>query len=89
MKLWPPMLAIVHILPNKMRRGVRLWVPLFLVWLLLPFAVVLLPVFFVLCAVLDIAPFATLGAFFAVLGSLNGTHVEVDSPDAAVFIHVY
>jgi hypothetical protein len=43
----------------------------------------------VVCAVMDIAPFATLGAFLAVLGSLNGTHVEVDSPDASVFIHVY
>lgn len=85
-----PMLAVVHVLPNRMRRGVRLWVPLFLVWLLLlPFVLVLLPVYFVVCAVIDIAPFRTLGAFFQVLGSLNGFHVEVDSPDAAVLIHVY
>ena len=90
MTMLPPMLAIVHILPNKMRRGIRLWVPLFLIWLLLlPFVLVLLPVFFVVCAVMDVNPFATLGAFLAVLGSLGGTHVEVDSPDAAVFIHVY
>ncbi|MBS0473454.1 MAG: hypothetical protein JSR60_20460 [Proteobacteria bacterium] len=85
-----PMLAIVQILPAKSRRTLRLWVPLFLVWLLLlPFAVVLLPLYFVMCAVMDIAPFRTLGAFFAVLGSVAGTHVEVDSPDASVFIHVY
>ena len=90
MTLVPPMLAVVHIMPSRTRRRLRLWVPLFLVWLLLlPFVLVLLPVYFVVCAVMDIAPFATLGAFFAVLGSLNGTHVEVDSPDAAVFIHVY
>jgi hypothetical protein len=90
MIMLPPMLAIVHILPNKMRRGIRLWVPLFLIWLLLlPFVLVLLPVFFVICVVMDTNPFAVLGAFLAVLGSLNGTHVEVDSPDAAVFIHVY
>ena len=90
MTMLPPMLAIVRILPNRMHRGIRLWVPLFLVWLLLlPFVLVLLPVFFVVCAVIDIAPFRTLGAVCAVLGSLNGTHVEVDSPDASVFIHVY
>jgi hypothetical protein len=65
-------------------------VPLFVIWLLLlPFALVLLPVYFVVCAAMDIAPFATLGAFLAVLGSLNGTHVEIDSPDASLFIHVY
>ena len=90
MNLRPPMLAVVHILPSRSHRGLRLWVPLFIVWLLLlPFILVLLPVYFVVCAVMDIAPFATLGAFFAVLGSLNGTHVEVDSPTASVFIHVY
>jgi hypothetical protein len=86
----PPMLAIVHVLPTRMRRGIRLWVPLFLVWLLLlPFLLVLLPVYFVVCAVVDIAPFKTLGGIFSVLGSLNGTHVEVESPGAYVFIHVY
>ena len=86
----PPLLAVVHILPNRVRRGIRLWVPLFQVWLLLlPFLLVLLPVYFVVCAVIDVHPFKTLGAFFAVLGSLNGTHVEVDSPQASVFIHVY
>lgn len=86
----PPMLAIVHILPTRMRRGIRLWVPLFLVWLLLlPFILVLLPVYFVTCAVIDVAPFKTLGVIFAVLGSLGGTHVEVESPKAAVLIHVY
>jgi hypothetical protein len=86
----PPLLAVVHILPNKVRRGIRLWVPLFLIGLLLlPFLLVLLPVYFVVCAVVDIHPFKTLGAFIAVLGNLNGTHVEVESTQASVFIHVY
>ena len=86
----PRMLAVVRILPHRMGRTIRLWVPLFLVWLLLlPFLIVLLPVYFVVCAVMDIAPFGTLGAVLMLLGSLNGTHVEVDSPTASVFIHVY
>jgi hypothetical protein len=88
--MMPPLLAFVHILPNSVHRGIRLWVPLFLIWLmLLPFLLVLLPVYFVVCAAIDIDPIATLGTFLRVLGSLNGTHVEVDSPSAAVLIHVY
>lgn len=86
----PPLLATVHILPGAARRGVRLWVPLFLIWLLLvPFALVLLPVYFVVCAVVDIHPLRTLGAALAVLASLHGTLVEVDSPSASIFIEVF
>jgi hypothetical protein len=88
--MMPPLLALVHILPSPMHRGIRLWVPLFLIWLLLlPFVLVLLPVYFVVCATIDIAPFHTLGSMLMLLGSLNGMHVEVDSPSAAVLIHVY
>ena len=90
MSYLPPLFMRIHILPNAMRRGIRLWVPVFLIWiLLLPFVLVLLPVYFVVCAIIDIHPFKTLGAFLAVLGSLGGTHIEVDTPDAGVFIHVY
>ena len=86
----PPLLALVQILPNTVHRGIRLWVPLFLIWLLLlPFVLVLLPVYFIVCAVIDIDPIRTLGTFLRVLGNLNGMHVEVDSPSAAVLIHVY
>lgn len=88
--MMPPLLALVHILPNTVHRGIRLWVPVFLIWLfLLPFLLVLLPVYFVVCAAIDIDPIRTLGSFLHVLGSLNGMHVEVDSPSAAVLIHVY
>ncbi len=90
MILMPPMLAVVRILPHRAGRHIRLWVPLFLAWLLLlPFVLVLLPVYFVVCAVKDIAPFRTLGAVLAVLGGLNGTHVEVESHGATFLVHVY
>jgi hypothetical protein len=90
MNLLPPMVAVVHFQTARMERRIRLWVPLFLVWLLLlPFILVLLPVYFVGCAVMDVAPFRTLSAIFGVLAGLGGTHVEVDGPDASVFIHVY
>lgn len=90
MNLMPPMMAVVHIAPRPPRRRIRLWLPLFLVWLLLlPFVPVLLPVYLVVCIVMEIRPLRTLGALFGVLGGLAGTHVEVDNPRANVFIHVY
>lgn len=90
MSLRPPLFMILHILPSASHRGLRLWVPLFLIWiLLLPFLLVVLPVYFVVCGGVDLRPFKTLGAFFMVLGSLGGTHLEVDTPSASVFVRIY
>jgi hypothetical protein len=90
MSLRPPLFMILHILPSASHRKLRLWMPLLLIWvLLLPFLLALLPVYFVTCAVLDLRPFKTLGAFFMVLASLGGTHLEVCTPRASVFVHIY
>jgi len=90
MNLRPPLFMIVRILPSAGHRGRRLWVPLLLIWLLLlPFLFGLLPVYCVTCAVLEVRPFKALGAVFAVLGSIGGTYLEIDSPRASVFVHIY
>ena len=90
MSLRPPLFMILYILPSAGHRGLRLWVPLVLIWiLLLPFVLVLLPVYFVTCVVLNLRPFKTLGAVFMVLGSLGGTHLEIDTPSASVLVHIY
>jgi hypothetical protein len=90
MSLGPPLFMILHILPSASHRRFRLWVPLLLIWiLLLPCLILLLPVYLVACAVLDLRPFKTLGALFMVLGSLGGTHLEVDTPSASVLVHIY
>jgi hypothetical protein len=82
------MLVRIHIIASQ-GRNFRLWIPIFLIWLLLlPFALVLLPAFFVLALVLDFDPFAALGTVLRFIGSMHGTHIEVDSPDAFVFVHV-
>jgi hypothetical protein len=56
--------------------------------LLLPFAIVLLPVLFIVCLVCGANPLAATAAVFAVLGSLNGMLVEIDRPQTKVFVHV-
>ena len=90
MSLRPPLLVIVRIPPSRGHRGFRLWLPLLLVWiLLLPLLLVLLPIYLVTSAVLGLRPFKLLSAFFAVFGSLGGTHVEVDGPGTSVFVHIY
>jgi hypothetical protein len=90
MSLRLPLFMIVRVQSSAGRRGLRLWLPLLLILiLLLPFLLVLLPVYFVACAILSLRPFKMLSAFFAVLGSLGGTHVEVDRPGTSVFLHIY
>ena len=58
-------------------------------FLMLPFAVVILPVLLITAVVLDIDPFPALASALRILSGLRGSHVEVDSPDASVFVHVY
>ena len=83
-----PLVVRVHV-TGRAGRGVRLWIPLFLMWLLLlPFALIVLPVLFVVCIVVDVDPLPALVAIWRVLCGLSGAHVEVEAPDASVFVHV-
>ena len=68
---------------------IRLWLPLFLLWLLLaPLVILLSPLW--LLALLLLGPRALTApmVLFDVLTSLSGTLVEVVAPDALVFIRV-
>jgi hypothetical protein len=71
-------------------RPLRLWFPLFLVWLLLlPFAVIVLPVAAIVLSAKRIDPWLATEVFFEMLCGISGTHLEVMGPQASVFIHVY
>ena len=83
-----PLVVRVHVLGRE-GRGVRLWIPLFLMWLLLlPLALIVLPVFFIVCIVADVDPFPALGAIWRVLCGLSGADVEVDAPHASVSMQI-
>jgi hypothetical protein len=84
-----PLIAVIRIRTLE-GRHVNLWVPLFLMWLLLlPFAVVLTPVFVIVCLAIGVDPFQAIANSWKIIAAFCGTHVEVDSPNATVFVHVY
>lgn len=81
----PPMLVLTDV--RRKGRRIRLWVPLFLIWLLLlPVAVLLFPVFIVLCLAFGREPLAAMDAVYDLLSGLTGTVIEIDTPRAFVFI---
>jgi hypothetical protein len=57
--------------------------------LLLPVALLLLPVMFIACWAGQVNPFETLGVFWQILCGLNGTHIEINEGDASFLIHVF
>ncbi len=67
----------------------RLWIPLFLVWLLLlPLVLVLLPLAMLALLVVRISPFRAFAAFWQTLSGLTGTHIEVNAPEACVYVRI-
>ena len=84
-------LRIRHQKPGELRRrGFRLWLPLFLIWLLLaPLILIMLPVFFVVCLVSRINPFRAIAAIWCFLSALSGTHIEIDTAKDTVLVHIY
>ncbi len=70
-------------------RPIRLWLPLFLVWLLLVvLGVILSPLIIIACLIARLNPFTTVWALIRVFCALAGTHVEVQAPDAVVLVQV-
>ena len=70
-------------------RGVPLWVPLILVWLLLlRLALLLLPLFVVGCLIGMLNPFRVLWVFWGILNGARGTSVEAANGRHAVLIRI-
>lgn len=85
-----PLFVTLRVSRRKRTKARRLWLPLFLVWLLLaPLLLILLPVFFLVCLALRINPFRALAAIWSVLWALGGTHIEVDTVRETVLIHIF
>jgi hypothetical protein len=83
-----PMLATFRY-SNPRRRFTLYGIPLFLVWLLiLPFAILGLPIVFIGCLALKINPFRMISGVWNVLTALRGTHVEFADGQDSVLLHL-
>lgn len=85
----PPVFAVVRFRRARSRRRISLWLPLFLVWiLLLPLVLIVLPIAVVAMIVAGMKPLRTLGGMLRLLCGVTGTAIEVDSPKAFVSIGI-
>lgn len=84
-----PLVAVVS-LRGRESRTLRVWVPLFLLWLLLvPLAVLLSPVIFIVFLVCRANPFRAFSVGWQILRALNETEVEIEHPSAGISICVF
>lgn len=77
----------MHVRQAGWRFGIRLWLPLFLLWLLLlPLVVLLLPFLFAASLVFGFRFRKSLGAIAALLAGLRGTDIAVENPATRIFV---
>ena len=83
-----PFVAMVSV-RGYQSRTLRLWVPLFLVWLLLmPLVVLLSPAIFIGCLVCRVNPFCGLAAIWQLLSALSHTECEFEQGSAGVSFYI-
>jgi uncharacterized membrane protein len=83
-----PFVAVVS-LRNQESRTFRLWIPLFLIWLLLlPLALLLTPFVFIACLLCRVNPFRAVAVLWQILWALNDTEFEVEHRSAGMSFHI-
>jgi hypothetical protein len=84
-----PMVGVISVRHWRHSRDFRLWIPLFLLWLvLLPLAVLALPVLFIVCMISRVNPFEAIATCWHIFAELKDTHIEVDNRNALVLIRI-
>jgi len=83
-----PLVAVVG-LRNQDSRTFRLWIPLFLVrLLLLPVGLLLSPFIFIACLVCRVNPFRGVAVTWQILNALADTNVQVEHRTAGFSFHI-
>lgn len=83
-----PFVAVVS-LRNQESRTFRLWIPLFLIWLLLlPLCVLLSPFIFLACLVCRVNAFRGVALMWQIVWALNDTQLEVEHRSAGFSFHI-
>jgi len=84
-----PFVAVVS-LRNQESRTFRLWIPLFLIWLiLLPVAVLLSPLIFLACLICRVNPFRGVAVMWQILSALADTELAVEHRSAGMSFHIF
>jgi uncharacterized membrane protein len=83
-----PFVAVVS-LRNQQSRTFRLWIPLFLVWLLLlPVGILLSPFIFIACLTCRVNPFRGVAVVWQIFSALTDTQLEVENRSAGMSFHI-
>jgi hypothetical protein len=83
------MIAVVALIRIGSRRPAWIPIPLLLVWLLLlPFCLLLLPLFVIGCRATDVRAGASLVGIWRVLNGCRGLHVEVRQGQLALAVRL-
>jgi len=83
-----PFVAVVS-LRNQESRTFRLWIPLFLMWMLLvPLGILLSPFVFIGFLVCRVNPFRGIAAIWQILIALADTRLEVEHRSAGLSFHI-
>lgn len=83
-----PNLAVIHV-QNPYWRGIRLWIPLFLLWI--P-GILLAPILLLVLFAASLAGvtrfWRSIAVFWGILCALPGTHVRVESGGNRILIEI-
>lgn len=83
-----PFVAVVS-LRDRESQTFRLWIPLFLVWiLLLPVAVLFSPLILVACLVCRVNPLRAFGLIWQIVTALGDTRFELEHRAAGMSFHI-
>jgi uncharacterized membrane protein len=83
-----PFVAVVS-LRNQQSQTFRLWIPLFLIWLIVfPLAVFLSPFVFLACCFCRMSPFLGVSLMWQILTALTDTRLAVERPSAGMSFHI-
>jgi hypothetical protein len=83
-----PFVAVVS-LRNHGSRTFRLWIPLFLIWLLLlPLGILLSPFIFIACLLCRVNPLRGVAVMWQILNAMTDTQLEVEHRSAGMSFHI-
>jgi hypothetical protein len=83
-----PNIAIVHV-HNPHWRGIRLWIPLFLLWIpVLLLSPLIFLVLLILCLLGEISVWRAISTFWGILCGLPGTDVRVQAEGNQVLVRI-